>query len=369
MRRHHRNRLIFALILILIATGIFLLVRFISNRVSERREADTNVRIVHIDLSAEHENSATSAQGEAVGDDMQVEEQVPEPPLPEPPIPEPTQDPYRTYNDHIDDEGYTQLNDYEGVVRTEDIDVLKANLAIYAEKDPRANKLLELPVDSTESIRYSLLRLAGNNPMTIGPVLDILEEDDAIQGSENQTQNGQGSSLSNDQPDPILDMGESIELNRPAPFFLQWDKRWAADDYGTSFLMLNGCVPVSLSMALSGVTGEFISPVEVISHAGPDDVGPWGTAWAFVDRLPGVYGVGVTNLAYDQASVNQALDEGKIILVSIGPGPFTFVGHFIVIVDYDEEGYIVNDPNSLENTLRKWSFEEITPVSNLWAIG
>lgn len=406
MRRHHRNRIIFAFILIVIVAGIYMLVRFIANRVGDRRETGTNVRTVYIDLESELENQAGNSAEGSEGDDMQLDahqanDQTPETPV----VTEPPRDPNKTYNDHIDADGYTQLNDYVGVVRTQDIDVLKANLAIYAEKDPRANKLLELPVDNTESIQYSLLRLAGNNPMTIGPVLDILEDDadsgaaDAGVGAENAgigtetagigTENTNPNEVNPNEANPneaatnlenpqglnsyetslANDTGETIELNRPAPFFLQWDKRWADDAYGTSFLMLNGCVPVSLSMAISGVTGEFVSPTEIISHAGPDDVGPWGTAWAFVDRIPGLYGVGVTNLAYDQWSVNQALDQGKIILVSIGPGRFTFVGHFIAIVDYDDEGYIVNDPNSLENSLQKWSFEEIAPVANLWAIG
>lgn len=344
MRRHHRNRLIFAAILILIIVGIVLLVRFIINQVSNHREADTNVRTVHIDLTAELEKQADGAQLQNSDNPTTPETPVTPPTTEAPTEPVPTLDPYRTYNDLIDEEGYTQLNDYEGVQRTEDVEVLKSNLRIYAEKDPRANILLE----DAEQVYYPLLRLAGNNPMTIGPVLEIINDED-----------------------PALDdnQGETIALNRPAPFFLQWDRRWAGTSYGDGYLMLNGCVPVTLSMAISGVTDQFVSPEEIISHAGPDDIGEWGTSWSFVDRIPGVYGVGVVNIPYDQWSVNQALDEGKVILVSLGPGRFTFVGHFVAIVDYDEEGYIINDPNSLENTLQKWAFEEIGPVSNVWAIG
>ena len=102
--------------------------------------------------------------------------------------------------------------------------------------------------------------------MTIGPVLDILEEKMMrFRERESSLRTVQGSSLSNDQPDPILDMGESIELNRL--HFLQWDKRWAADGYGK----VSSCLTVVYRELVHGAqwrVTEFISPVEVISHAG-----------------------------------------------------------------------------------------------------
>ena len=187
-----------------------------------------------------------------------------------------------------------------------------------------------------------------NNPMMIGPTIDYLQRKD---------------------PGIIkYYKGESVTLDRRAPLYLQWDRRWAATPYGDNLLMVNGCVPTSLSMAVSGLRHEFISPVDVISHVGPGDIGPTGTSWSFVDRLPEIYGLRVERVPYDQVAINQALADGKIVVMGLGPGQFTFVGHFMVVLGFDGTYYTVNDANSLENSLTPWRFEELTPVSVVWAM-
>ena len=43
-------------------------------------------------------------------------------------------------------------------------------------------------------------------------------------------------------------------------------------------------------------------------------------------------------------------------------------GHFIVIYGYDEEGFLVHDPNSRLRSEEEWTFQTLYPqIKNLWA--
>lgn len=52
----------------------------------------------------------------------------------------------------------------------------------------------------------------------------------------------------------------------------------------------------------------------------------------------------------------------------MGEGDFTLEGHFIVIYGYDENGFLVNDPNCVSRSRKSWSFGELEgQVKNIWS--
>jgi predicted double-glycine peptidase len=52
----------------------------------------------------------------------------------------------------------------------------------------------------------------------------------------------------------------------------------------------------------------------------------------------------------------------------MGPGDFTTTGHFIVLTGYDGQGFIINDPNSEENSEKIWTYQQLkNQIKNLWA--
>ena len=62
-----------------------------------------------------------------------------------------------------------------------------------------------------------------------------------------------------------------------------------------------------------------------------------------------------------------SLDSGCPAICIMGPGEFTKDGHFIVITGYEDGYYTINDPNSPENTSRKWLFDEFADqIQNIW---
>ena len=63
-----------------------------------------------------------------------------------------------------------------------------------------------------------------------------------------------------------------------------------------------------------------------------------------------------------------ALIAERPVICAMGPGDFTETGHFIVLAGLTEEGFVVNDPNSIERSERAWTYEEISgQIRNIWA--
>lgn len=155
------------------------------------------------------------------------------------------------------------------------------------------------------------------------------------------------------------------------PLLIQWDARWAYVPYGDDCIGLSGCAPACLSMIIVGLTGN--------DKATPDAIGEYsmqqgfyvegtGTSWDLLTEAPGHYGLSVEELSLDESLMKDRLDNGGMIICSMGPGDFTTTGHFIVLYGYNEEGFLVNDPFSRERSSRAWDFGDIGyQIRNMWA--
>lgn len=239
---------------------------------------------------------------------------------------------------------FSMKEDFEGLERSRDEARIRENLRIMAQKDARAQLIL----DQWEAFPPTLRFLAGNNPMALGVCVEMAEGKAWPYVQEN---------------------GPTFELGRKAPLYLQWDRRWAAQPYADGCIANSACAPTALSMVMSAFTGEMVTPSDIVAQVRPEEVSANGTEWSFLDRVGEVYRVSSERLPYSETAVRERLAQGKIVVILVGEGYFTFVGHMLVILDVDEEGFTINDPNSYENSLRKWSFEEIAPVQEIWAFG
>ncbi|MDO5026420.1 MAG: C39 family peptidase [Tissierellia bacterium] len=162
--------------------------------------------------------------------------------------------------------------------------------------------------------------------------------------------------------------GESIDLDRSIPYYIQWDNRWAYKKLGQSNIGYAGCGPTSMAMVLSGLTDDpSISPDKLIDSANSYMVEA-GISWSYFTDMAEKYSLNINDVAIDEASIIEALDKGPLI-VSVGPGYFTLYGHIFVIESYQDGKFIINDPNSIKNTMRKWSYDEINDqILHIWNI-
>ena len=179
-------------------------------------------------------------------------------------------------------------------------------------------------------------------------------------------------------PDREKYMSQPIDLTEDlkdgdVPLLMQWDKRWGYNAYGSNMIGLAGCGPVCLTMAYLHFTGDTsMTPREMAAFV--DDNGYYeenaGTKWTLWTEGVGKLGLSGRELPLDQSVMEQALDDGCVVVCSMGPGDFTTDGHFILIRGYDENGFYVNDPNRRSNSDRQWDFETLRgQIRNLWSLG
>ena len=161
------------------------------------------------------------------------------------------------------------------------------------------------------------------------------------------------------------------EKEEEFPLFLQWDPRWGYASYGNdSCIAVSGCGPTCLSMALYYLTGD--------ESLTPDRIGDFsmkngyylpgtGTLWALMEDVAPRYGIQVNQPNPSEREMKAALDQGSVLICSMMPGDFTAGGHFIVIYGYDQDGFLVNDPNCVARSRLRWTYDQISrQMKHLW---
>ncbi|MCM1179926.1 MAG: C39 family peptidase [Clostridium sp.] len=160
------------------------------------------------------------------------------------------------------------------------------------------------------------------------------------------------------------------EKGEEHPLFLQWDARWGYAAYGDDNIGLSGCGPACLSMVIFSLTREESATPDAIAdfsmNRGYYEYGA-GTSWSLLTEGAAQYGVMAEGLALDEGIMKEHLDNGHMIICSMGPGDFTTTGHFIVVYGYDREGFLVNDPYSRIRSSKSWDYETISgQIRAMW---
>ena len=172
-----------------------------------------------------------------------------------------------------------------------------------------------------------------------------------------------------DLPEPQVEFGREIKKGT-VPLLYQWDIRWGYGRYGDNIMALAGCGPTCLSMVMLGLTGDVKwDPIEIARFSEMEGyVSQVGTSWELMNVGAEKLGIVSQELPLDENRMIRELKEGHPIICSMRPGDFTDTGHFIVLVDYEKDGFIVHDPNSIDNSKKIWNYEEIRgQIRNLWA--
>ncbi len=160
---------------------------------------------------------------------------------------------------------------------------------------------------------------------------------------------------------PAKTIGDDL-VKGQIPHLLQWDQRWGYAPYGTSNVAVSGCGPTCLSMVAAGLTGD--------ASLTPARLAAYGTKKGYVDKENNTYwkfmSEGLAKWKIDcyesdmeKKRIITELKAGNPIILSVGPGDFTKMGHFIVLTGCVDGKIKLNDPFSQENTEKLWKFERI----------
>lgn len=162
--------------------------------------------------------------------------------------------------------------------------------------------------------------------------------------------------------------GESVDYGRKTPYFLQWDNRWAYNLLGDSNIGFAGCGPTSMAMVLKRLDPNLnISPIDMANDA-QTYMSSSGIEWRFFSDEARKYGYNIQSIENNKKSIVDALDRGALI-VSVKKGNFTLFGHILVIDSYRFGKFIINDPNSMKNSEKTWSYGRIKEqIVNIWLV-
>lgn len=227
---------------------------------------------------------------------------------------------------------------------------------LYEEYPQMEEMLLQLELYTDEIIEY---------------LLKIPEAVDYVISYPTYTQMSEGTRRQLAQQPLVL---SDYEMHEGVPVYYQWDSRWGYTSYGDVYLAISGCAPTCLSMAAVALTGDLtITPRKVADIS--EEMGAYvydvGTSWELMTT--GAEKLGLKSRQIEKWSVQairSSLEEGKIVICSMGEGDFTTQGHFILIVGETEDGrFLVNDPNSKANTEKEWEGKVLLEqMKAMWAL-
>jgi Peptidase_C39 like family len=176
--------------------------------------------------------------------------------------------------------------------------------------------------------------------------------------------------LSANPPKGIL---KQVELEEKCPLFLQWDERWGATSYGDeSNIAVSGCGPTALSMVIVGLKHNQEATPDSIANFAMDSgyyMAGTGTKWTLMTEGAAKYGIDSQPLESEKDIMENSLDEGAFLICSMSKGDFTTSGHFIVIYDYDKEGFKINDPFCLYRSKQVWTYDQLKDqIKSIWEL-
>ena len=156
------------------------------------------------------------------------------------------------------------------------------------------------------------------------------------------------------------------------PLFLQWDPMWGYEKYGSDYLAVTGCGPTCLAMAGYYLTGsENMNPLEIAEFAEENGyyAKGYGSSWTLISEGSARLGLTATELPLVKKKITSALEAGNPVILAMGAGDFTTTGHYIVLTGLQDGQFTVNDPNSIANSRKLWSYEQLeSQIRNIWAI-
>lgn len=222
---------------------------------------------------------------------------------------------------------------------------VKEELIKNVEKAARKDKKAKWIYDNFYNLDDLYAYLAGNDPDTIEFIYNMHHDIENFDFYE----------------------GESVRLKRKTPYFLQWDNRWAYNDLYPSNIGISGCGPTSMAMVISRLTGDMKYPNEIAVDA-QNFMNDGGMDWAFINHEASKFNLKVEDVALSEEAMVNALKDGPLIL-SVSRGYFTLYGHILVIDSYEDGKFIINDPNSVKNSIIAWNYADIADqIKKIWKI-
>ena len=162
-------------------------------------------------------------------------------------------------------------------------------------------------------------------------------------------------------------------------YYAQDDPKWANDSYGSSDIETSGCGPTSVAMVIATLADKNVIPPKIATDYSRYYVPGSGSSWELFTSAPKDYGLKTDNIGLDFGAVIRTLQDGGLVIVSVGEGTFSSGGHIMVIRKVSEDGntfyfadpYSENGRTKGESNINGYTKTEIVTdgnIRNMWSI-
>ena len=151
--------------------------------------------------------------------------------------------------------------------------------------------------------------------------------------------------------------GIKLQVNKrvyETPYYSQRDSRWAGRTYGGYTFAATGCVPTTVAMAISGITGQSVLPTTVADYlyhsTNEFNKRSYGTTSHGIVLAARHWGLKTETLG-STAAVREALAMGHHVLGAVGTSVFANypVTHELIMKGYNNGMTYVMDPYNASN--------------------
>lgn len=153
------------------------------------------------------------------------------------------------------------------------------------------------------------------------------------------------------------------------PRYYQSDERWANNAYnyksgGT--IRSGGCGASALAMAVSGLTGQDITPDIIVNTLNQNNIDTVNNGAGSAKLIAGMYGLTYQHInRTDKTAIDNALDSGKVCIFSIvANGIYTGGGHFIMCYGREGDNYYVIESGRYYQTDTPYAFNKVFSPGN-----
>ena len=127
-----------------------------------------------------------------------------------------------------------------------------------------------------------------------------------------------------------------------------------------------GCGACALAMAVSGLTKQEITPLEIVQYLNSIGTDTVNNGAASAKAVASKYGLTYSQISRsDKVEIDKALDSGKCLIFSIkANGIYTGGGHFIMCYGRRQNEYFVLESGSYYEADRGYAFNQVFTAGN-----
>lgn len=128
---------------------------------------------------------------------------------------------------------------------------------------------------------------------------------------------------------------------------------------GTNTIKSAGCGPTSLAICISTLTGRRVTPIQVADWGAKQGLYIQKKGWSH--SCPGImanhWGLKCKKIARSKKNLKTVLKKGQLVVAVMGPGHFTFRGHYIVLYGLNSKDQILVSDCGSRSRNGAWNFD------------